>query len=108
MVAPVSVSPVQKMDHPEYICKAMGVLGVSGSATEEEVKEAYRKLVKMWHPDINRAKEAHDKMIEINRAYETIMKGEFGKEDVWDDYDKWWFKQFGNDPIWGSAVNENA
>ncbi len=52
------------------------VLGVSSSATDEEVKDAYRKLAKKYHPDQyaeSPLKElADEKMKEINEAYDTI------------------------------------
>lgn len=51
-------------------------LGISSSATDEEVKEAYRKLAKKYHPDQyaeSPLKElADEKMKEINEAYDTI------------------------------------
>lgn len=51
------------------------VLGVSPNATDDEIKEAYRKLAKKYHPDINPDKElAEAKMKEINYAYDTIKK----------------------------------
>lgn len=51
------------------------VLGVSSNATDDEIKEAYRKLAKKYHPDINPDKElAETKMKEINYAYDTIKK----------------------------------
>ena len=49
------------------------ILGVSPSATDEEIKDAYRKLAKKYHPDIHPDKTlAEAKMKEINYAYDTI------------------------------------
>ncbi len=50
------------------------VLGVEKTATEEEIKKAYRKLAKKYHPDANpdNKKEAEAKFKEVNEAYETL------------------------------------
>ncbi len=50
------------------------VLGVNKNATEEELKKAYRKLAKKYHPDANpdNKKEAEAKFKEVNEAYETL------------------------------------
>lgn len=55
------------------------VLGVSPSATEEEVTKAYRTLAKKYHPDLNPGdKNAEQKMREINAAYEAIKNNKHG------------------------------
>ena len=48
------------------------ILGVSKDANDDEIKHAYRKLSKKWHPDINKAPDAEAKFKEINEAYETL------------------------------------
>jgi len=54
------------------------VLGLTSSASNDEVKNAYRKLAKKYHPDLNPdSKEAEQKMKEINEAYDTIINGKY-------------------------------
>ncbi len=51
------------------------VLGVSPSASEDEIKSAYRKLAKRYHPDINPGdKNAEAKMREVNEAYSEALR----------------------------------
>ena len=48
------------------------ILGVKRDASESEIKSAYRKLARKFHPDVNKTKEAEDKFKEINEAYEVL------------------------------------
>lgn len=96
----------RKTDISKKIENARKILDITKSATEQEVKRIYKSLVKKWHPDINKTKQAHAKMQEINHAFTIIMKEEFGKIDPWKEYHIWWWKQYGNDPIWGNYVSE--
>ena len=49
-------------------------LGVSRDASAQEIKKAYKKLARKWHPDLNKdnLKVAEEKMREINVAYDTL------------------------------------
>ena len=48
------------------------ILGVDKKASESDIKKAYRKLVRQYHPDVNDSPDADTKMGEINNAYETL------------------------------------
>ena len=53
------------------------VLGVQKSASEDEIKKAYRKMAKQYHPDLNPGdKNAETKFKEVNEAYEVLSNGE--------------------------------
>lgn len=48
------------------------ILGVNKSATDEEIKSAFRKLAKKYHPDVNKESDAQDKFKEIGEAYSVL------------------------------------
>ena len=48
------------------------ILGVSKTASDDEIKSAYRNLAKKYHPDINKAPDAQDKFKEISEAYSVL------------------------------------
>ncbi|MBF0715115.1 molecular chaperone DnaJ [Gemelliphila palaticanis] len=62
------------------------VLGLSKGASSQEIKKAYRKLSKQYHPDINKAPDADEKFKEITEAYEVLS----------DDNKKAQYDQFGH------------
>ncbi|MFJ5768553.1 molecular chaperone DnaJ [Psychrobacillus sp. NPDC093180] len=62
------------------------VLGVSKGASQDEIKKAYRKLSKQYHPDINKAADADAKFKEITEAYEVLS----------DDQKRAQYDQFGH------------
>jgi len=59
-------------------------LGVSESASADEIKKAYRKLARKYHPDVNKDEVAIDKFKEINAAYEVLSDKK--KKDEYDMY----------------------
>jgi len=61
--------------------EALEVLGLDDGATAATIKEAYRDLVKVWHPDrfgsdARLREKAEEKLKEINLAYQTLLRGE--------------------------------
>lgn len=57
------------------------VLGVSSTASDEEISKAYKKLARQYHPDLNPGNTAAEaKMKEINSAYEAIRDIRSGKK----------------------------
>lgn len=63
------------------------ILGVSTNASKEEVKKAFRKLAKEYHPDVSKAKDAEERFKRINEAYMAIMSGEYSESDY---NEQWW------------------
>jgi len=52
------------------------ILGVNRNASEDEIKRAYRKLARKYHPDVNKDKGAEDKFKQINEAHEVLKDPE--------------------------------
>jgi len=57
------------------------ILGLERGASEEDVKAAYKKLAKRYHPDTNKDSGAEDKFKEISVAYKSIIDGAADKYD---------------------------
>jgi hypothetical protein len=51
-----------------------GILGISANAGEGEIKSAYRRLAKRYHPDVNKDPGAREKFLEIRKAYDFLTK----------------------------------
>lgn len=65
------------------------VLGVSRNATEKEIKQAYRRLARKYHPDLNPGdKQAEEKFKEINEAYWVLSDPE--RRKLYDQYGHGW------------------
>ena len=48
------------------------ILGISRSASAQEIQRAYRKLARQYHPDVNKAKGGEEKLKQLNEAYEVL------------------------------------
>ena len=55
-------------------------LGVKPDATDAEIKRAYRKLARKYHPDVSKESGAEDKIKAVNEAYEALKDGERRRE----------------------------
>ena len=74
------------------------VLGVQKGATEEEIKKAYKKMARKYHPDLNPGdKDAEEKFKEVNEAYEVLSDSEKKAR-----YDQFGFA--GVDPNFGAGA----
>src|SRR6267154_5378771 len=73
--------PVKYKDYYE-------TLGVSRTASEEEIKKAFRKLARKYHPDVAKGKGTEEKFKEVNEAYEVL--GDPAKRKKYDELGPNW------------------
>ena len=71
------------------------ILGVDRNASKDEIKSAFRKMARQWHPDVNKAPEAEAKFKELGKAYETLM----------DDNKRATYDRFGEDGLKDAGFN---
>ena len=81
------------------------ILGVSRDAKTDEIRKAYRKLAKQYHPDVNKEPGAEEKYKEINEAYEVLKDPD--KREKYDTLGMNWKQgqDFTPPPGWGSSGN---
>ncbi|OHU85591.1 DnaJ family protein [Helicobacter sp. CLO-3] len=73
-------------------------LEISENASQDDIKKAYRKLARKYHPDINKEKEAEEKFKEINAAYEILS----------DEKKRAQYDQFGDSMFGGQNFSDFA
>jgi len=78
-------------------------LGVSEQASADEIKKAYRKLARKYHPDVNKDESAIDKFKEINAAYEVLSD-----KKKKDEYDMYGDQIFGGQNFHDFAQNQGS
>jgi curved DNA-binding protein len=81
------------------------VLGVERTASQDEIKKAYRKLVRQYHPDVSKHKDADAKTKEINEAYDVL--GDAEKRAAYDELGRGHRpgQEFRPPPDWGSQFD---
>ena len=80
------MAAAQKRDYYE-------VLGIPRDAQDDDIKKAFRRLARQYHPDVNKSKDAEARFKEINEAYEVLSDAQ--KRQVYD--------QFGHDAPQGAG-----
>ncbi|HEX5477204.1 MAG TPA: DnaJ C-terminal domain-containing protein [Burkholderiales bacterium] len=101
---PVDFQPgrphVPRMKYKDYY----KTLGVARGAGDEEIKKAYRKLARKYHPDVSKESNAKEKFQEVSEAYETLKDKEkraaydnLGRHDPGQDFrpSHEWYQRFG-------------
>ena len=89
------------------------ILGVSREASQDEIKKAYRKLARKWHPDLNPGnQEAEQKFKDISRAYDALgneekrkLFDEFGEEGLQAGFDAEKAREYKQ---WGAGFQQQA
>jgi curved DNA-binding protein len=80
------------------------ILGVERGANDDDIKKAYRKLARKYHPDVSKEPDAEDKFKEVSEAYETLKDAEkraaydqLGRHSTGEDFrpPPDWQQQFG-------------
>lgn len=77
------------------------VLGVERTATQDQIKAAYRRLARKYHPDVSKEADAEDKFKEMKEAYEVLKDSE--KREAYNQFGKDWKagQDFQPPPDWG-------
>jgi curved DNA-binding protein len=84
------------------------VMGVPRGATQDEIKRAYRKLARKFHPDVSKEKDAEERFKELQEAYEVLKDPE--KRVAYDQLGENWRQgqEFRPPPDWGKGFEFSA
>ncbi len=74
------------------------ILGIERNASKEEIKSAFRKKARQYHPDVNKAPDAEEKFKELGKAYETLM----------DDNKRATYDRYGEDGLRDAGFNTSG
>ncbi|MGB5202406.1 MAG: DnaJ domain-containing protein, partial [Sedimenticolaceae bacterium] len=72
------------MDYKDYYA----AMGVARDATQDDIKRAYRKLARKYHPDVSKERDAERRFKELGEAYEVLKDPE--KRAAYDQLGKDW------------------
>lgn len=65
------------------------ILGIPRNSSKEQIKTAYLKLIKQWHPDVNKDPQSKEKAKKINEAYQTLTRNlqQYNPQtDLWEQF----------------------
>lgn len=80
-------------------------LGVSRSANDDDIKKAYRRLARKYHPDVSKAKDAEERFKEVNEAYDVLRDKQ--KRQAYDQLGANWKagQSFNPPPGWADGAS---
>ncbi len=95
----------------QAIERARDLFSLDDQATTDEMKQAYRRMCKKYHPDkaqegdkkkyaeiMHRLTEAYELLMHYTKEYSFPLRPD--KDTIYDPED-WWMHRFGQDPLWG-------
>ena len=83
------------------------ILGLERSASQDEIKRAYKKLARKYHPDVSKEKDAEARFKEVNEAYHVLRDKE--KRKAYDQLGSQWKQgqEFHPPPDWDTGSKSN-